>query len=239
MAKQIKTKKQKPMRKLRPLSEADVKLTSDVKRANQRLRELEKQGMENSPAYKAVERLAYFGDKAMGRTGSGQIKFRTDVSHMDYNERRHLEAEVRHFLESETSTTKGVKEVRKRAESSYKEKGEKTRKKYQENREKYDDKDVNWAEWLNMWGTAIAKEYKKMYGSDFTQIIIDELAVSPLTRDEAERFMRDHFGEPVTKIIDAIPHEDMDPGAFADGEGGSTFDWNDLFADADDTDLPF
>ena len=98
-------------------SAADVKLTQDVKRANQRLRELEKQGMENSPAYQAVERLVLSGDPATTtgthRTKTGEaetvIKFNTDIRHMSYSERRHLETEVERFLNAETSTTKGYK----------------------------------------------------------------------------------------------------------------------------------
>lgn len=210
--------KAKKQKKLRPLSPEDVKLTQDVKRANQRLRELEKHGMENSPAYRAVERLAYVGDEAITKTGAGQLKFNTSVKKLSYNQRRHLEAEARRFLEAETSTVKGVKAVKERATKEYK-KGVKE-----------DNNQVDWDDWLLIWSAAITKMYVMFYGSDYTRQLIDKLANSPLTRQQAEKFMEDHFGEPIAQIFDAVPHEDMD--ASDDGP----LDWNDLFGDDDDDD---
>lgn len=233
-----KVRKQAPKRPQKPMapksfSEQDVKLTQDVKRANQRLRELEKQGMENSPAYKAVERLATAGDKAitMGthtdKEGkqSKVIKFDTNIRKLNYNQRRHLEAQVRRFLESESSTTKGAKAIVDRAKKAYREKSEKLG--LNENKEKPFDY------WMNIWNTAIVKEYKAMYGSDETHSIIIELYNSSLDYGAAIAFLENMFGKPYTTITDAIPYEDMDAGT-----GDKDFDWDAIFTAGDD-DLPF
>ena len=197
----MRKKRQKPA----TFSAADVKLTQDVKRANQRLRELEKQGMENSPAYRAIERLAYNEDVAIGKTTKGQIKFKTNIRKMSYDERRHLEAQVKRFLEAETSTTKGVKEVKKRAEDAYNEKF-----------------GGDYSDWLLLWGTAIAHQYKMMYGSDFTAQVINALHGN-MTREQAQQFMENHFGQPMADIMDAMAHTEMEE------TGDGSFDWEDLF----------
>lgn len=68
------------------LTQELVKLTSDVKRANQRLRELEKQGLTDfSKAYSdlfglAVQEGIDGGGGITGRTKKGQAKFRTDIA---------------------------------------------------------------------------------------------------------------------------------------------------------------
>ena len=222
-------KKQAPKRPQKPMvpktfSEQDVKLTQDVKRANQRLRELEKQGMQNSPAYKAAERLVMAGDEAMtmgthtDKSGnqSKVIKFNTNVRKLSYNQRRHLEATVRKFLEAESSTTKGAKAIVERAKQAYKEKSEKM------GANTKNEKEFDY--WLNIWNTAIVKEYKLMYGSDETHSIIIELYNSTLDYGAAIQFLENMFGKPYTDIMEAIPYEDMD-----EGDIDEDWNWNDIF----------
>ena len=210
-------------------SAADVKLTQDVKRANQRLRELEKQGMENSPAYQAIERLVLSGDPATTtgthRKKNGEvetvIKFNTDIRHLSYSERRHLEAEVERFLNAETSTTKGYKNVAERAKKAYESQAQKAA-----------GNEKSYAEWINIWSEAITKQYVLLYGSDETFNLIIKLYDSPLNYDGAVKFMQDHFGQPMVSIIQAIPHEQME-------QTGDPWEWGDIFQDDDSDDNPF
>lgn len=212
----------RPQQAKRPatFSERDVKLQMDVKRANQRLRELEKQGMENSPAYAAVERLALVGDPAIARTGKGEIKFNTNIRKLTYNQRRHLEAEVNRFLSSETSTTKGVKKMVEQAKQAYNKKAW----------DKAHNKNMDYSEWINIWRSGIVKQYKLLYGSEETFNLIIRLQDSGLTEDEAIIFLQDNFGKPLATIIDLIPHEKMDKGT------SEPWDWNDIFNKADGVD---
>ena len=212
-------KKQAPKRPQKPrtFSEADVKLTQDVKRANQRLRELEKQGMENSPAYKAAERLAERSDPAMSLTGKGQIKFNTNIRKLTYNQRRHLEATVKRFLEAESSTTKGAKAIVERAKKAYKEKSQDM------GMDRKREKEFDY--WLNIWSTAIVHQYKLMYGSDETHALVIELYNSELDYGAAVSFLENMYGKPYTEIMEAIPHEDMDEGTT------EPWDWDDIFND--------
>ena len=202
------------MRKRKKTSAAfnakDIKLTQDVKRANQRLRELEKQGMENSPAYRAVERLRLANDPAITTTGKGQMKFSTNLRKMSAEERQHLREEVKKFLEAETSTTKGAKAVAKRAQMAYK-----------KHAGLPEDEDISG--WLNLWSTAIVKQFKAIYGSDATEMVITKIIQSDLSYDEAVKFLEDHFGEPLSIIVEEFPTDQMQAG------DTDPWDWEDIF----------
>lgn len=223
-------RKQAPKRAQKPMQPAsfsaqDVKLTQDIKRANQRLRELEKQGLINSPAYKAAERLAVIGDKAMS-TGTHTdkagnktkvIKFNTNVRSLNYNERRHLEAEVSRFLSAESSTSKGARAIVERARKAY---NEKAKKEF--------GRDIGADEWMNIWSAGILTDYKKMYGSDETFSLVIELKASPLDMDGAITFMQNMYGKPIAEIHDAVPHKDMDKG------NTEPWSWDDIFTAGED-----
>ena len=224
-------KKQAPKRPQKPrtFSEADVKLTQDVKRANQRLRELERQNMQNSPAYKAAERMAERGDKAMtigthtenkgkaNETKTTVIKFNTNIRKLTYNQRRHLEATVKRFLEAESSTTKGAKAIVERAKQAYKEKSQDM------GMDRKREKEFDY--WMNIWSTAIVHQYKIMYGSDETHALIIELYNSELDYGAAVSFLENMYGKPYTEIMEAIPYEDMDEGTT------EPWNWDDIFND--------
>ena len=202
------------MRKRKKTSAAfnakDIKLTQDVKRANQRLRELEKQGMQNSPAYRAIERLRLAGEPAIATTGKGQMKFSTNLRKMSAEERQHLREEVKKFLEAETSTTKGTKAVAKRAQAAYK-----------KHAGLPEDEDISG--WLNLWSTAVVKQFKAIYGSDATEMVITKIIQSDLSYDEAVKFLEDHFGEPLSIIVEEFPTDQMQAG------DTNPWDWEDIF----------
>lgn len=231
-----KARKQAPKRAQKPMQPAsfsaqDVKLTQDIKRANQRLRELEKQGLINSPAYKAAERLAMIGDKAMStgihtenkgkpnETKTKVIKFNTNVRSLNYNQRRHLQAEVERFLSAESSTSKGARAIVERARKAY---NEKAKKEY--------GKNIGADEWLNIWEAGIVKQYKLLYGSDETFSLVIELKASPLDMDGAITFMQNMYGKPIAEIHEAVPHKDMDKGTT------EPWSWDDIFTAGEDED---
>lgn len=82
----------------------------EVKRANQRLREIEKQNLESaSNAYKYVEKAAFDGKAWTGKTAKGQIKFNTNFRSMTDEQIKKELDQIRNFLNAKTSVTKGVR----------------------------------------------------------------------------------------------------------------------------------
>lgn len=203
--------KRKTAAKRPRMSAEDVQLTQDVKRANQRLRQLEKDGLENSPAYKAAERLALSGAGYMSRTGKGEIKFSTDIRHLSPTQRMALREQVERFLAAKTSTKSGIKEVKENV------------KKYSERAR--DDgvnlDDIDLTEALNIWDTAIVRQYVRMYGSHETNYIVNKGLTKFSNTHELETFLEDEYGRPISSI-----DEDLD--AVTPFEGTS-WDWNDIF----------
>lgn len=114
-------------RRSRAVSEDVEKL---VKKANQRLRELEKQGLANSSeAYqyimnKANKNLAGKSKvKMFSTTAKGQIKFRTDLATLkkaNKNTYKALIKTVEGFIEAKTSTPTGISEKNKQTYESFK-----------------------------------------------------------------------------------------------------------------------
>ena len=82
----------------------------EAKRANQRLREIEKQNLESaSNAYKYVEKAAFDGKAWTGKTAKGQIKFNTNFRSMTDEQIKKELDQIRNFLNAKTSVTKGVR----------------------------------------------------------------------------------------------------------------------------------
>ena len=82
-----------------------------AKTANQRLRSLEKAGLQNaSNAYRYIERLHFDKDNATATDSKGRMKFNTNFRGMTYQEIQHEIAEITRFLEAKTSTPARVKE---------------------------------------------------------------------------------------------------------------------------------
>lgn len=82
-----------------------------AKVANQRLRSLEKAGVQNaSNAYRYIERLHFDKDSATATDSKGRFKFNTNFRGMTYQDIQHEVAEITRFLEAKTSTPSRVKE---------------------------------------------------------------------------------------------------------------------------------
>lgn len=193
-------------------SQQDIELQSMVKRANQRLRELERQGLQNAPAYKAAERLAMSAGDIMGRTRNNEIKFSTNLRSLSLNQRSQLRSEVKRFLGAITSTTKGVKET-----------FEKMKRGYENASPGVDFSGVDLGESLNIWNTAIVDQYKRMYGSDFTKNMVDMAMTNEDSLDDMEQFLMDQYGKPISTIIEDLEaSEDFEPVPWS---------WEDIFGD--------
>ena len=63
-----------------------TKVANEAKRANTRLRAIEKANLTNTSAYENVRRMGFDDSKYISYTKNGEIKFRTDVSKMSESE---------------------------------------------------------------------------------------------------------------------------------------------------------
>lgn len=151
---------------MRRLSLSDVKLSFDVKRANQRLRQLEKSGVaKNNIYYKNLERLEKSGANYLTRTKgrnvrgketkAGNLKYRTDIGKMSASEKRLLKRNVKIFLESDWTK---VKTARKKIAESY-EKGYQTIK-------AQTGTDLTEKEYYDLWAQMSSKSLDKYLSSD-------------------------------------------------------------------------
>lgn len=204
-------------------SQEDIELTQQVKRANQRLRELEQQDLSNSPAYKYIERLALADDPAMARTGKGQIKFNTNIRSMTEVERAHLRRQVEGFLNAETSTVKGVKAVHKRMVEHYEEATKNVYDKDGNLIKSFDFTGINLHDAMDIWSTSIVNQYKNMYGSDLTAVIINSMIEDGANKDDMEDFLTDQFGNPFSTVMDSLDtSEEFET---------TPWDWEDIFSE--------
>ena len=56
-----------------------TKVANEAKKANTRLRAIEKANLTNTSSYQNVRRMGFDGSKNISYTKKGEIKFRTDV----------------------------------------------------------------------------------------------------------------------------------------------------------------
>lgn len=132
--------------------ELDIFISKFGKTANQRLRNLEKEGLSDaSKAYRWINQKSFDGADFMDRTKKGQPKFKVSRSE-SIQEARRRAAEISKFLEAKGSTVGGVKR-------QYEKMAEKLRESsYFENVATEDIK--------AFWGSGIVQEFEKNYGYD-------------------------------------------------------------------------
>lgn len=96
------------------MSKAINKARADVKRLNQRLRELEKQGLENaSPWYNSLKKALHDNVTYVTTDSKGRVKFRTDIATLYASNPRSfyaLERKVQRSYESKSTTYTEFKE---------------------------------------------------------------------------------------------------------------------------------
>lgn len=124
-----------------------------TRRANRRLRDLERAGISSSSnAYRYVERLAYDREKDSTTTLSetGKIKFRTDIKNMSEKELKKQLAILETFLTSKTSTIGGINRKYKKAYETFKNNV---------------TSNISFEDYISMYDYEALIEYQKMYGS--------------------------------------------------------------------------
>lgn len=95
-------------------SELRTLLRSLTKSQNERLRELERQGLSiASNAYRWMEKQALKEPTFFGTTKKGEIKFTTSFKNMNIYELRHYANMLERFKIAKTSSVRGVKEKHK------------------------------------------------------------------------------------------------------------------------------
>lgn len=139
-----------------------TKVANEAKRANTRLRAIEKANLTKTSAYENVRRMGFDDSKHIAYTKKGEIKFRTDVSKMSESELKEHQRVIEDFLQSKSSK---VGEIKKRRQQAY----EKW-KKEKERQGQTIDMDVN--EFSEFWELSIIKKLKDAYGSEEVEYMV-------------------------------------------------------------------
>lgn len=141
-----------------------TKVANETKRANTRLRALEKAKLTKTSAYENVRRLGFDGSKHIAYTKKGEIKFRTDVSKMSEEELKEHQRVIDDFLKSKSSKAGEIKKRRQRAYEKWK--------KEKERQGQDINMDVN--EFSEFWELSNIKKLKDNFGSDEVELLVTE-----------------------------------------------------------------
>ena len=139
-----------------------TKVANEAKRANTRLRAIEKANLTKTSAYENVRRMGFDDSKHIAYTKNGEIKFRTDVSKMSESELKEHQRVIEDFLQSKSSK---VGEIKKRRQQAY-DKWKKEKERQGQNI----DMDVN--EFSEFWELSIIKKLKEAYGSEEVEYMV-------------------------------------------------------------------
>ena len=139
-----------------------TKVANEAKRANTRLRAIEKANFTNTSAYENVRRMGFDDSNHIAYTKNGEIKFRTDVSKMTESELKEHKRVIEDFLQSKSSK---VGEIKKRRQQAY-DKWKKEKERQGQNI----DMDVN--EFSEFWELSIIKKLKNAYGSEEVEYMV-------------------------------------------------------------------
>ena len=139
-----------------------TKVANEAKRANTRLRAIEKANLINTSAYENVRRMGFDHSKHIAYTKNGEIKFRTDVSKMSESELKEHQRAIEDFLQSKSSKVGEIKKRRQKAYDKWK--------KEKERQGQNIDMDVN--EFSEFWELSIIKKLKDAYGSEEVEYMV-------------------------------------------------------------------
>lgn len=141
-----------------------TKVANEAKRANTRLRAIEKAKLTKTSAYENVRRLGFDGSKNIAYTKKGEIKFRTDVSKMSESELKEHQRVIEDFLQSKSSK---VGEIKKRRQQAY----DKWKKEKERQGQTIDiDIDV----FSEFWELSNIKKLKDNLGSDEVELLVSQ-----------------------------------------------------------------
>lgn len=141
-----------------------TKVANEAKKANTRLRAIEKTNLTNTSAYQNIRRMGFDDSKYISYTKKGEIKFRTDVSKMSETELKEHKRVIEDFLQSKSSK---VSEIKKRRQQAY-DKWKKEKERQGQNI----DMDVN--EFSEFWELSNIKKLKDSLGSDEVELLVSE-----------------------------------------------------------------
>lgn len=141
-----------------------TKVANEAKKANTRLRAIEKANLTNTSAYQNIRRMGFDDSKNISYTKKGEIKFRTDVSKMSETELKEHQRIIEDFLQSKSSK---VGEIKKRRQQAY-DKWKKEKERQGQNI----DMDVN--EFSEFWELSNIKKLKDNLGSDEVELLVTE-----------------------------------------------------------------
>ena len=139
-----------------------TKVANEAKRANTRLRAIEKANLTKTSAYENARRMGFDGSKHIAYTKNGEIKFRTDVSKMSESELKEHQRVIEDFLQSKSSKAGEIKKRRKKAYDKWKKERERQGQKV--------DMDVN--EFSEFWELSIIEKLKDAYGSEEVEYMV-------------------------------------------------------------------
>ena len=139
-----------------------TKVANEAKKANTRLRAIEKANLTNTSAYENVRRMGFDDSKHIAYTKKGEIKFRTDVSKMSESELKEHQRVIEAFLQSKSSKAGEIKKRRQQAYDKWK--------KEKERQGQNIDMDVN--EFSEFWELSIIKKLKDAYGSEEVEYMV-------------------------------------------------------------------
>ena len=157
-----------------------TKVANEAKRANTRLRAIEKANLTNTSAYENVRRMGFDDSKHIAYTKKGEIKFRTDVSKMSESELKEHQRVIEDFLQSKSSKVGEIKKRRQQAYDKWK--------KEKERQGQTIDMDVN--EFSEFWELSIIKKLKNAYGSEEVEYMVltygESTVIETITEMEKE-----------------------------------------------------
>lgn len=198
-----------------------VRINSMVKRANQRFRQLEKSNMTYSSAYKYMLNQLKAGRQYLTTDSKGRIKFRTDVSRLKKQNVTSFNALVKNvetFLNTNTSTVKGVKKQYEKAFESFK-KSHNVKQNY------------TYEEFSELFQSSAIQQAMGVYGSDVV-IEIYEKNIDELSLNEIERILTANNGKPISNIEDDLLN-------YLDFKNETDNNFDDWFTNSDSEDIPF
>lgn len=169
-----------------------TKVASEAKRANTRLRAIEKANLTKTSAYENVRRMGFDDSKHIAYTKKGEIKFRTDVSKMSEKELKEHQRVIEDFLYSKSSKVGEIKKRRQQAYDKWK--------KEKERQGQHIDMDVN--EFSEFWELSIIKKLKDAYGSVEVEVMVLSYGESTVieTIEEMEKEGLNPYNMPIQEL---------------------------------------
>ena len=157
-----------------------TKVANEAKRANTRLRAIEKANLTKTSAYENVRRMGFDDSNHIAYTKNGEIKFRTDVSKMSESELKEHQRVIEDFLQSKSSKAGEIKKRRQKAYNKWK--------KEKERQGQNIDMDVD--EFSEFWELSIIKKLKDAYGSEEVEYMVltygESTVIETITEMEKE-----------------------------------------------------